>query len=143
MAQLRRTVTTAGKKTIEVVYLITSATHHDAPSATLAAWVQHHWHVENKLHWVRDVTYDEDRFHVRTGHAPQVMTSTTQHRHHHHPPHRRHQHRRRDPTPRPQPPTSYHMRPHLLKHDLSGAVARTPISAAPKAHRQVTSSARH
>ncbi|WP_235734677.1 ISAs1 family transposase [Nocardioides alcanivorans] len=61
VAQLRRTVTKAAKKTIEVVYLLTSATHHDAPPATLAAWVQGHWGIENTLHWVRDVTYDEDR----------------------------------------------------------------------------------
>ena len=28
---------------------------------------------ENRLHWVRDVVYDEDRSAVRTGHAPRVM----------------------------------------------------------------------
>ncbi|BEH01980.1 ISAs1 family transposase [Brooklawnia propionicigenes] len=75
VAQLRRTVTKNGKKTVEVVYLITSADHHDAPPATLAAWVQGHWSIENALHWVRDVTYDEDRSHVRTGHAAHVMAS--------------------------------------------------------------------
>jgi predicted transposase YbfD/YdcC len=26
----------------------------------LAAWVRSHWHIDNKLHWVRDVTYRED-----------------------------------------------------------------------------------
>lgn len=75
VAQLRRTVTRHGKKTVEVVYLITSASHHDAPPATLAAWVQGHWRIENALHWVRDVTFDEDRSHVRTGQAPHVMAS--------------------------------------------------------------------
>ncbi len=30
---------------------------------------------DNGLHWVRDVTYDEDRSQIRTGHAPQVMAS--------------------------------------------------------------------
>ena len=75
VAQLRRTVTRNGKKTIEVVYLITSATHHDAPPAVLAAWVNQHWSIENRLHHVRDVTYDEDRSQVRTGHAPRVMAS--------------------------------------------------------------------
>jgi len=75
VAQLRRTVTRAGATSVEVVYLITSADHHDAPPATLAAWVQGHWRIENQLHWVRDVTYDEDRSQVRTGHAPQVMAT--------------------------------------------------------------------
>ena len=75
IAQLRRTVTRNGKRTVEVVYLITSADHHQAPPATLAAWVQGHWGIENRLHWVRDVTFDEDRSQVRTGNAPQVMAT--------------------------------------------------------------------
>ena len=64
VAQLRRTVVTKGKKTIEVVDLITS--DRSASPATLAAWVRRHWHIENKLHWVRDVTYQEDKSLVRT-----------------------------------------------------------------------------
>jgi len=75
VAQLRRTVTRHRKKTAEVVYLITSATHHHAPPAVLAAWVNQHWHIENRLYWVRDVTYDEDRSQVRTGNAPHIMAS--------------------------------------------------------------------
>ena len=73
VAQLRRTVTKNGKKTVEVVYLITSDC--DADPATLAAWVRSHWHIENKLHWVRDVTYQEDKSLVRTGNAPRVMAT--------------------------------------------------------------------
>ncbi|HEX5295951.1 MAG TPA: ISAs1 family transposase [Streptosporangiaceae bacterium] len=69
----RRTVTRRGRKTVDVVYVITSDA--DADAATLAAWIQEHWHIENKLHWVRDVTYQEDRSLVRTGNAPRVMAS--------------------------------------------------------------------
>ena len=68
-------MTKAGKRTVEVVYLITSADHQAAPPVTLAAWVQGHWGIENRLHWVRDVTFDEDRSQVRTGNAPQVMAT--------------------------------------------------------------------
>jgi predicted transposase YbfD/YdcC len=75
VAQLRRTVTRLGKKTVEVVYLVTSADLRAAPPATLAAWVRGHWGIENRLHWVRDVTFDEDRSQVRTGAAPQVMAT--------------------------------------------------------------------
>jgi predicted transposase YbfD/YdcC len=75
VAQIRRTVTCKGKTTVEVVYVITSADHRAAPPATLAAWVQGHWGIENRAHWVRDVTFDEDRSRVRTGHAPQVMAT--------------------------------------------------------------------
>ncbi len=75
LAQVRRTVTKKGKKTVEVVYLITSADPRTASPTTLAAWVQGHWAIENKLHWVRDVTFDEDRSQVRTGAGPQVMAT--------------------------------------------------------------------
>lgn len=75
VAQVRRTVTRKGKKTVEVVYLITSADTRAASSATLAAWVQGHWGIENKLHWVRDVTYGEDGSQVRIGAGPQVMAT--------------------------------------------------------------------
>lgn len=75
VAQLRRTVTRAGKKSIEVVYVITSATHPDAPPAVLAGWIQGHWGIENRLHWVRDVTFDEDRSQVRTSALPRIMAS--------------------------------------------------------------------
>jgi hypothetical protein len=40
VAQLRRTVTRNGKKTVEVAYLITS--DRDADPTTLAAWVRGH-----------------------------------------------------------------------------------------------------
>jgi predicted transposase YbfD/YdcC len=73
VAQLRRTVTRNGKKTAEVVYLITS--DRSAGPETLAAWIRGHWEIENKLHWVRDVTYQEDKSLVRTGNAPRVMAS--------------------------------------------------------------------
>jgi predicted transposase YbfD/YdcC len=45
VAQLRRTITKKGKKTVEVVYLITS--DRSAAPETLAAWVRGHWHIEN------------------------------------------------------------------------------------------------
>ena len=66
VAQLRRTVTKNGKKTVEVVYLITS--DRDADPATLAAWVRSHWHIENKLHWVRAGRF-RDRFRESCGYA--------------------------------------------------------------------------
>lgn len=31
--------------------------------------------MENRLHWVRDVTFDEDRSQVRKGNGPRVMAS--------------------------------------------------------------------
>jgi len=95
VAQLRRTVT----KTVEVVYLITSDSN--AGPATLAAWVRSHGHIENKLNWVRDVTYQEDKSLVRTGNAPRVMATLPGHQPA--PPGRPRQHRRLQPPPRPRP----------------------------------------
>jgi hypothetical protein len=48
VAQLRRTVTANGKKTVEVVYLITS--DRDADPLTLNTWVRGHWLIEDQLH---------------------------------------------------------------------------------------------
>jgi predicted transposase YbfD/YdcC len=73
VAQLRRTVTKKGKKTVEAGCLITS--DRDADPATLAAWVRSHWEIENRLHWVRDVTYQEDKSLIRTGNAAHLMAS--------------------------------------------------------------------
>jgi hypothetical protein len=59
------------EKTVEVACLITS--DRSADPATLAAWARGHWHIENKLHWVRDVTYQEDKSLVRTSNAPRYL----------------------------------------------------------------------
>jgi hypothetical protein len=34
-----------------------------------------HWTIENRCHWVRDVTYDEDRSQAHIGAIPQVMAA--------------------------------------------------------------------
>jgi predicted transposase YbfD/YdcC len=73
VAQLRRTVTRKGKKTVEVACLVPS--DRQADPKTLAAWVRGHWEIENKHHRVRDVTYQEDKSLVRIGNAPRVMAS--------------------------------------------------------------------
>jgi predicted transposase YbfD/YdcC len=40
-------------------------------AAAFAHAVRGHWGIENCVHWVLDVTFDEDRSRVRTGNAPQ------------------------------------------------------------------------
>jgi hypothetical protein len=50
------------------------AVHHAKP-AQLAGWARGRWSIENKVHWVRDVTYDEDRSQIRTGTGAQVMAA--------------------------------------------------------------------
>lgn len=58
-----------------MVYAICSLNRISAPPATVATWIQGHWSIENALHWVRDVTFDEDRHQLRTGSGPQIMAA--------------------------------------------------------------------
>ena len=59
----------------EVVAGVTSLTPERADAAQLLALVRGHWSIENRSHWVRDVTFDEDRSQVRCGNIPQVMAA--------------------------------------------------------------------
>lgn len=59
----------------ETAYAVTSVPPARAtPQRLLALW-RGHWSIENQLHYIRDVAFDEDRATVRTGHAPQVMAA--------------------------------------------------------------------
>ncbi len=62
-----------GKKQVAVSYAISSLPATDADARRLLSLSRGHWGIENRLHWVRDVTFDEDRSQVRTGAAPQVL----------------------------------------------------------------------
>ena len=64
-----------GKISRETSYIITSLSPQQATPAQLLRLVRGHWGIENRLHWVRDVTFDEDRCQVRTRSAPQVMAA--------------------------------------------------------------------
>lgn len=72
---IQREVTRKGQTTVEWGYAITSLTPQQASPARLLDLWRGHWSIENKLHWVRDVTFDEDRSQVRTGSGPQVMAA--------------------------------------------------------------------
>lgn len=54
---------------------ITSLSSREAAPAHLASYVRRHWAIENKIHWVRDVTYREDSSRVRTGSRPRTMAT--------------------------------------------------------------------
>ena len=64
-----------GQERVEVVYGVTSLSPQRATPARLLALVRGQWQIENKSHWVRDVTFDEDRSQVRCGNIPQVMAA--------------------------------------------------------------------
>jgi hypothetical protein len=54
-----------GKESIEVVRGITSLSPNQADAKRLLELSRDHWRVENRLHWVRDVTLREDECRVR------------------------------------------------------------------------------
>jgi predicted transposase YbfD/YdcC len=71
----RRRTLTSSKWSTETVYAITSLTPAQASPAQLASALRGHWAIEDRLHWVRDVTYGEDRSQVRTASGPRVMAT--------------------------------------------------------------------
>ena len=56
-----RRVIKTGKTSIEETWALTSLGPDQTTPRQLAAMVLNHWHVENRLRYVRDFTYDEDR----------------------------------------------------------------------------------
>ena len=73
VCRLERQRVVKGKKQVAVSYAISSLPATDADARRLLSLSRGHWGIENRLHWVRDVTFDEDRSQVRTGAAPQVL----------------------------------------------------------------------
>lgn len=73
--EVERTITDkgSGEARTEVAYAITSLPVERATARQLLKLWRGHWDIENRLHWVRDVTFDEDRSQVRVGRIPQVM----------------------------------------------------------------------
>jgi len=72
--QLQRTRTIRNTTTREIAYGITSLSRDQADAAKLLDLTRDHWGIENRLHYVRDVTFGEDACRVRTGHAPQNLS---------------------------------------------------------------------
>lgn len=62
-------------RSCEAAYGLTSLSAKKADRERLAELVRGQWEIENRLHWVRDVTFDEDRSQVRVGVGPRVMAT--------------------------------------------------------------------
>jgi predicted transposase YbfD/YdcC len=70
-----RTTITSGKTTRETAYLTISLPAAEAQPADLQEWIRAEWLIENKIHYVRDVTFREDSHQARTGTGPAVMAT--------------------------------------------------------------------
>ncbi len=69
---VRITRTIGGKTSRETAYLIVTAPAEQAQPDQLYDWARLEWHIENRLHWVRDVTLGEDAHQARTRNGPAV-----------------------------------------------------------------------
>jgi predicted transposase YbfD/YdcC len=64
-----------GKTTTETVCAVTSLGPEQASAKQLLAISRGHWGIENKLHWIRDMSLGEDACRVRTGEAPEILAA--------------------------------------------------------------------
>jgi predicted transposase YbfD/YdcC len=64
-----------GKTTTEAVCAVTSLGPEQASAKHLLAISRGHWDIENRLHWVRDMSLGEDACRVRTGEAPEILAA--------------------------------------------------------------------
>ena len=76
--RITRTRTIKDKTTREMAYLTVSLPAEDAQPVDLGTWARPEWDIENRPHWVLDVTLREDEHQTRTGTGPAV-TSVLRH----------------------------------------------------------------
>jgi DDE_Tnp_1-associated/Transposase DDE domain len=62
-------------KSAVAVLGVTSLSAREAAPVHLATYARGHWAIENKIHWVRDVTFREDASQIKTGSRPRVMAT--------------------------------------------------------------------
>ncbi|MEU8156117.1 ISAs1 family transposase [Micromonospora sp. NPDC048986] len=73
--RIMRTRTTGAKTSRETTYFTVSLPAEQAQPADLQDWARREWHIENRVHHVRDVTFREDLHQARTGTGPGVLAS--------------------------------------------------------------------
>lgn len=75
VCRIEKEVKKGGEETYEVSYAITSVPRGQAGAATLLGWHRGHWGIENRVHYVRDVTMGEDGNRTRVGSGPQALAA--------------------------------------------------------------------
>jgi predicted transposase YbfD/YdcC len=72
VVQITRERISGGNASQEIHYYLTS---HPADARKVLEAVRSHWRIENSLHWVLDVTFDEDQNRSRLGHGPENLAT--------------------------------------------------------------------
>lgn len=73
--KITRSRTISGMTESEVSYGITSLSREKAEAARLLELTRGHWGIENRVFYVRDVTFGEDQCRVRSGSAPLILSA--------------------------------------------------------------------
>jgi len=71
--RLERTWQEQGQSKSEIHYGVTSLPPEPADTGRLLALRRGHWHIENSLHRVKDVTLGEDRSLIHSGNGPSIL----------------------------------------------------------------------
>ncbi len=73
--ECERVILKTGEVTRAVTYALTSLTADEVTAEELAALWRGHWTIENRQHYVRDVTLGEDACQMHVGQAPQALAA--------------------------------------------------------------------
>ena len=65
VCRLQRRTRRGGKTLREVEYAITSLSSQRGDAASLLTMWREHWGIENRVHWIRDTVWQEDRCRVK------------------------------------------------------------------------------
>ena len=75
VCRIERVTKVKGRVTTEIAYAITSLSAERASAAALLALNRGHWGIENRVHWVRDVSFGEDACRAKAQHCPQNLAA--------------------------------------------------------------------
>ncbi|GAP98036.1 mobile element protein [Leptolyngbya sp. NIES-2104] len=70
LIRVERTGIRATEAMHETLFYISS---RSVDARQLGEWIRAHWHIENRLHWGKDVVFKEDAAPLCSGHAPENM----------------------------------------------------------------------
>ena len=73
--RIKRTRVVKGERSEEYSFFITSLSRERANARDLLSLQRGHWGIENRLHWVRDVTMGEDKCRAKSGYIPQNLAA--------------------------------------------------------------------
>lgn len=73
--ECERIILKTGKHTTEVTYGLISLRPDEAGAAVIEAFWRGHWTIENRLHYIRDVTFGEDAGHAAQGATAHVLAT--------------------------------------------------------------------